>query len=86
MSEKHKNKSIIILTSLVSIIILVSVLLFVIDAGDEKKQECESYSAEECPESCTVCPPCAACSSISCRSDDFCKSIGFDKSWYEKIK
>jgi len=33
-----------------------------------------------------VCPPCEACSSISCHSEQFCKSIGFDKSWYEGIK
>ena len=47
---------------------------------------CSSYSAESCPSSCVVCPPCEACSSISCQTEQFCKGIGFDRSWYEGIK
>ena len=47
---------------------------------------CTSYSSEACPSSCVVCPPCEACSSFSCQTEQSCKSIGFDKSWYEGIK
>jgi len=47
---------------------------------------CSSYSAESCPSSCVVCPPCEACSSISCQTEQFCKSIGFERSWYDGIK
>jgi hypothetical protein len=47
---------------------------------------CNNYQPETCPAKCVVCPPCAACSSISCQTEDFCKSIGFDRSWYESMK
>ena len=47
---------------------------------------CSSYSSDTCPSSCVVCPPCEACSSISCQTEQFCKGIGFDRSWYEGIK
>ena len=47
---------------------------------------CSSYSSDTCPASCVVCPPCAECSSISCQTEQFCKNIGFDRSWYEGIK
>ncbi|MFA4983675.1 MAG: hypothetical protein WC588_05695, partial [Candidatus Micrarchaeia archaeon] len=49
-------------------------------------EQCTSFSAEACPASCAVCPPCEVCSSISCQSEEFCKSIGFEKGWYEGIK
>lgn len=48
--------------------------------------ECEKFSAEACPQSCVVCPPCEVCSSIACGSSAFCESMGFDKSWYGEIK
>jgi hypothetical protein len=47
---------------------------------------CSDYSAEDCPSSCVVCPPCEVCSSISCQTEEFCKGIGFDRSWYEGMK
>lgn len=47
---------------------------------------CENYQPDNCPAQCVVCPPCAECSSISCQTEDFCKSIGIDRSWYEDIK
>lgn len=53
---------------------------------DINKINCSSYTYETCPSSCVVCPPCAVCSSISCQTDEFCKSIGFDRVWYEDIK
>ncbi|MDD5148143.1 MAG: hypothetical protein PHH08_01630 [Candidatus ainarchaeum sp.] len=48
--------------------------------------DCNSFSFETCPDSCVACPPCEVCSSISCRTEEFCKSIGFDRSWGEGIK
>ncbi|MFH1211942.1 MAG: hypothetical protein V1659_03365 [Candidatus Woesearchaeota archaeon] len=42
---------------------------------------CDSYTTENCPEQCVVCPPCAECSSLRCQSEEFCKSIGFERGW-----
>ena len=50
-----------------------------------KPQACESYMADNCPPTCTVCPPCETCSSISCHTKEYCASIGFNDSWYEAI-
>ncbi len=47
---------------------------------------CDSYSADTCPDECVVCPPCEVCSSISCQSEEFCKGMGIDRSWYEGIR
>jgi len=46
---------------------------------------CSLFSADNCPSLCVVCPPCEACSSISCQTEEFCKSIGFDRSWWESV-
>ena len=43
---------------------------------------CSNYSSDNCPSQCVVCPPCAVCSSISCQSEEFCKAIGFNRTWY----
>jgi putative hemolysin len=56
------------------------------DGDNAPGGQCSGYTPENCPAACVVCPPCAACSSISCQSEDFCRDIGFDRSWYEKIK
>lgn len=59
------------------------------DAAKETRQEeinCKDFNADNCPEACVVCPPCAACSSISCQSEEYCASLGFSRSWYEDIK
>lgn len=69
------------LGKLILILFVFSIFLFVIGC----KKECDSYSTEECPNECVVCPPCAECSSISCQSEDFCDNIGFDKNWYNEI-
>jgi hypothetical protein len=52
----------------------------------DKTNNCAKYQPENCPAACVVCPPCEACSSISCQTEDFCQNIGFDRSWYEKTK
>jgi hypothetical protein len=47
---------------------------------------CSLFSADNCPSLCVVCPPCEVCSSISCQTEEFCKSIGFDRSWWESVR
>jgi hypothetical protein len=56
------------------------------NATQSASAPCASYSYESCPSSCVVCPPCAVCSSISCQTEEFCASIGFNRSWYEGIR
>lgn len=48
--------------------------------------DCAKHSVEKCPSSCVVCPPCLACSSLSCQSEEYCSNMGIDRSWYEDIK
>jgi len=48
--------------------------------------DCSSHPYFECPAECVVCPPCASCSSLRCASEDFCRGLGFDRSWYEGIE
>jgi hypothetical protein len=48
--------------------------------------DCEDYPYDNCPERCMVCPSCEFCSSIKCQTEESCKSIGFNKTWYENIK
>ncbi len=47
---------------------------------------CDSFSPDACPSRCVVCPPCEVCSSIACRSEEFCAGLGFDRGWYEGMK
>ncbi|MFH1234975.1 MAG: hypothetical protein V1493_05180 [Candidatus Diapherotrites archaeon] len=54
--------------------------------SNQKQPDCNSFSVEACPAECVVCPPGEVCSSIACGSEEFCKSIGFDKNWYAPIK
>lgn len=49
-------------------------------------KKCNDYTAETCPASCVVCPPCAVCSSISCQTGEFCTRIGFNSTWYNETK
>jgi len=48
---------------------------------------CSGYSVDQClSPNCVVCPPCPECSSLSCQSETFCKSMGIDSRWYDAIK
>jgi hypothetical protein len=47
--------------------------------------ECKDYQITECPGTCAVCPPCVACSSLSCQAIDFCEGLGFEKNWYNEV-
>ncbi|MFH1523264.1 MAG: M23 family metallopeptidase [Patescibacteria group bacterium] len=51
----------------------------------EEKIECTSHTPENCPTECVVCPPCLACSSITCQTEKFCEELGIDRSWYDNI-
>ena len=53
---------------------------------DWKFVDCNTHPYFECPENCLVCPPCEACSALSCQTEDFCNSIGFNRTWSEQIK
>ena len=48
--------------------------------------DCKDYPYDNCPERCTVCPPCASCSSLVCQTEEFCMNLGFDRAWYEGIR
>jgi hypothetical protein len=50
------------------------------------RQRCDYFSYSSCPSWCVVCPPCEVCSSVACRSQDFCESLGFNRTWYEGIQ
>jgi putative hemolysin len=47
-----------------------------------QKNRCTNYGVDACPADCAVCPPCEVCSSISCQSEEFCRSLGFGNDWY----
>ncbi|MBU1131570.1 Gmad2 immunoglobulin-like domain-containing protein [Patescibacteria group bacterium] len=49
-------------------------------------KECALFNPDNCHDECVVCPPCSACSSISCQTQEFCGSMGIDKTWYENIQ
>ena len=49
-------------------------------------EECQTADIDHCWASCRVCPPCPECSSLSCRSAEFCDSMGFSEEWSESIK
>jgi hypothetical protein len=53
---------------------------------EETEINCSDFSYEKCPKECSVCPPCEVCSSVACRSKDFCRSIGFNDTWYKETQ
>jgi hypothetical protein len=65
--------------------ILVILVLFIL-SGRNDAAYCKSFTYDSCPENCAVCPPCVVCSSVSCQTEEFCESIGFNKSWSEGIR
>jgi len=67
-------------------LVVVSALVSQSQKGRGKEGYCRSFTYYECPDDCVVCPPCAECSSLACGTEEFCESIGFERSWYEDIK
>ncbi|MFP3949496.1 MAG: hypothetical protein ACLFUZ_00170 [Candidatus Micrarchaeia archaeon] len=49
-------------------------------------EECQNADIDYCFATCRVCPPCPECSSLGCRSAEFCESMGFTEEWHESIK
>ena len=47
---------------------------------------CETRELNKCNNDCVVCSPCAACSSFSCKSKEFCAKQGIDETWYDGIQ
>ncbi|NTV24102.1 MAG: hypothetical protein HGA85_07085 [Nanoarchaeota archaeon] len=68
------------------IILLVLVVLSIALYNAVQPKPCKSYSVGNCPGSCVVCPPCEVCSSISCQTEEFCSSIGFNRSWHDDMQ
>jgi hypothetical protein len=50
------------------------------------EDNCSGFAADNCPSECVVCPPCEVCSSISCRTEQFCNSIGFNRTWWQQVR
>lgn len=51
-----------------------------------KEWNCSDYTYYGCPDECVVCPSCEFCSSVSCQTEESCKSLGFNREWYDSIK
>jgi hypothetical protein len=86
VDKKNKlNKNMLIIFITLAIVISL-IVLFVIILSDKSPNYCNSFSVDNCPSVCAVCPPCEVCSSISCKSVEFCEGIGFNKSWYDSVK
>jgi len=54
--------------------------------SDNEIADCLSFTVENCPDQCVMCPPCEVCSSIRCNTEEFCSSIGFERDWYNITK
>lgn len=50
------------------------------------EDRCSHFDADSCPSDCVICPPCEVCSSISCRTEEFCNSMGFNSSWWDSVR
>lgn len=82
-----KKQNIIILSIIIIIIaLIIGYLIYYQFNNPTKETSCKNYFVDDCPSECVVCPPCAACSLISCQTKDFCKSIGFNETWYTNTK
>ncbi|MBU0461847.1 MAG: hypothetical protein KJ574_04650 [Nanoarchaeota archaeon] len=69
------------------VLILFAILVGISGCAPKPQQEqieCRDYNVSSCPEECSICPPCAECSSVSCQTEGFCNSIGFEKRWYQE--
>jgi hypothetical protein len=77
------NKKILLFTVILLIAILLTATYLLIFS--KKKIICNSFSDENCPNECVICPPCKACSSISCQTEEFCKDMGIDRDWYNNL-
>jgi hypothetical protein len=68
------------------LLILAAAFAILFFSGQFDQKECDSYDTFNCPGQCMICPPCEVCSSVACRSEAFCESLGFDRSWWDAIE
>lgn len=94
MKKEDKTPVIVLLVILIimAIAIIVLYLFFPPQLKNQPPQnisitdsECKNYTSDNCPGSCVVCPPCPACSSVSCNTKEFCNSIGFNENWFNQL-
>jgi hypothetical protein len=80
-----KRQSELILAFAVVLILLILLLIYGAYNG-KNKPNCAKFPYDKCPSECVVCPPCEVCSSIVCQTEGFCEGIGFNRSWYERVR
>ncbi|MEM4336867.1 MAG: hypothetical protein QXG86_02570 [Candidatus Woesearchaeota archaeon] len=78
--KSNKRKILMIVLILLIILIVASYFIFF---RRNAALDCNSYSLEDCPKGCVICPTCEVCSSIGCQTEKFCESMGFDEGWYD---
>ncbi len=82
MDKSNKTILVVIIMLLIAgLLIIVSLFMF---SKNKNEVTCNSFSVENYPDECMICPPCIECNSISCQTEEFCKDIGFDKNWYDE--
>jgi hypothetical protein len=85
MSKKKKlNKHVLLITIIFIALLIVIVLTYLLLARNSKK--CSDFNLNDCPSKCAICPPCEVCSSISCQTEEYCNSLGFDRDWWDNVK
>lgn len=68
-------------------IAVVLILLLLYGAYNGKnKPDCAKFPTKNCPLECVICPPCETCSSLVCRSEEYCTGIGFNRSWSGTVR
>lgn len=70
---------------ILTLVIISSSIAVFIFGCQSKSSFCSGFSVDACPEGCSVCPNCEACSAISCQDEKACEDMGFDRSWYKAI-
>jgi hypothetical protein len=67
-------------------LIAIAIIVFTVAIIIQPEANCSSFSVDKCPNQCIICPPCEVCSSISCQTEEFCKSMGFNRTWWESVQ
>jgi hypothetical protein len=82
----NRNQKLIMgFVSVLTFIAFIGGILFWAFESSSESYYCQSFSYTTCPEKCVVCPPCEMCSSVSCQTESYCESIGFNRSWSEEV-
>ncbi len=82
--SRRKHAAIALVVIAAAAIAITAIMLL---ATNEPQPDCKSYGYTDCPsDRCAICPPCEACSSVSCNTVGFCEGMGFNRSWWETVK